>query len=74
MLSSVHIPADTMPSLSGVNIIGHVSSRIRYDGSRSMVPHAVMLVMWVVVSVAGQRGSLGMWNLWVNNAHAICES
>ena len=46
----VLFPADTMPLLSGFNIIGHVSSRIRYDGSRSMVPHAVMLAMaWVVL-------------------------
>ena len=67
----VLFPVDTMPSLSGVNIIGHVSRRIRYAGSRSMVSHADAGVVRVVVSVDGQHGSLGMWNLWANNAPCL---
>ena len=35
----MHIPVDTMPYDESFNVIGHVSSRIRYDGSRSHVSH-----------------------------------
>ena len=44
-----------MPLLSGVNIIGHVSNRIRYDGSSSAVSHVAMLgiARWVLYDRAG---------------------
>ena len=51
----MQIPADTMGHDGSFYIIGHVSSRIRYDGSPSMMPHAVMLAMarWVLYDRAG---------------------
>ena len=46
----MHIPADTIPYDESFYIIGHVSSRIRYAGSSSMVSHAAMLVIvWRVL-------------------------
>ncbi len=41
----VLFPVDTMPHDDTFNIIGHVSSRIRYAGSPSIVSHAAMLGM-----------------------------
>ena len=46
----VLFPVDTMPHDDSFNIIGHVSSRIRYAGSSSMVSHTAMLGMdWCVL-------------------------
>ena len=68
----MQIPVDTMSLLSGVNIIGHVSSRIRYAGSPSMVLPVAMLGMawWVLKDRAGGlcRGEI----IEENNTHTIC--
>ena len=51
----MQIPAYTMPHDDAFYIIGHVSSRIRYAGSSSMVSHAAMLgiARWVLYDRAG---------------------